>query len=292
MKSLEELYKSIERIRNNSIYGLPMCKLDDKTYEYCRNDALDTYRYLAEYMAVKPVTAKEMLEYSRRNNNMFDVNNNVYLVRWNKSNDNLNEGTITLLGKVRNASITESCAPYTTYASNSVYVPLAPMREIRLEADISAEYSDTSDFARVLTCLGGYAKMGIESAKTKAKGLIAWNTANKFEIKKVIFSGPCTIVFWADGTKTMVRVQGNDKLDREKGLAMAIAKKAYGNKGSYGNIFKRWLLGENWRKLERAAAKIAKMAKVDKASDEDLKKAIDKSKKIIEKSKKKSNKKR
>lgn len=56
-------------------------------------------------------------------------------------------------------------------------------------------------------------------------------------IKKVIFSNPCTIVLWDDGTKTMVRAQGKERFDREKGLAMAIAKKALGNKGSYYDTF-------------------------------------------------------
>jgi len=76
--------------------------------------------------------------------------------------------------------------------------------------------------------------------------------ALRFEIKKVIFSGPCTIVFWADGTKTMVRKQdGDDSFDNEKGLAMAIAKRVYGDKGNYNNIFKRWIYGEDWKKKER-----------------------------------------
>lgn len=33
----------------------------------------------------------------------------------------------------------------------------------------------------------------------------------------------------------------NDVYDPEKGLAMAIAKKAYGNKGNYYNLFSEWL---------------------------------------------------
>lgn len=60
------------------------------------------------------------------------------------------------------------------------------------------------------------------------------------DIKKVIFNSPATIVFWEDGTKTVVKVNGED-YDPEKGLAMAIAKKSYGNKGNYFNIFKKWL---------------------------------------------------
>ena len=65
------------------------------------------------------------------------------------------------------------------------------------------------------------------------------------EIKNVIFNDPATIVFWEDGTKTVVKCQDGDEFDPEKGLAMAIAKKAYGNKGSYCNKLKKWLPNDN-----------------------------------------------
>lgn len=59
-------------------------------------------------------------------------------------------------------------------------------------------------------------------------------------IKNVIFNDPATIVFWTDGTKTVVKAK-NEEFDPEKGLAMAIAKKFLGNKGSYYNEFKKWI---------------------------------------------------
>jgi hypothetical protein len=59
------------------------------------------------------------------------------------------------------------------------------------------------------------------------------------EILDVIFNEPATIVFWADGTKTVVKAI-YDEFDPEKGLAMAIAKKALGNKGSYYNVIAKW----------------------------------------------------
>lgn len=61
-----------------------------------------------------------------------------------------------------------------------------------------------------------------------------------FEIENVIFNDPATIVFWNDGTKTVVKAT-NEDFDPEKGLAMAIAKKALGNKHEYYNVFKKWL---------------------------------------------------
>ena len=59
-------------------------------------------------------------------------------------------------------------------------------------------------------------------------------------IKKVIFNDPATIVLWDDNTKTVVKCSENDDFDWEKGLAMAISKKFFGNQGNYYNNFKKW----------------------------------------------------
>ena len=45
--------------------------------------------------------------------------------------------------------------------------------------------------------------------------------------KKVVRNGPATIVFWKDGTKTVVKCHDED-YDPEKGLAMALARKLWG----------------------------------------------------------------
>lgn len=60
-------------------------------------------------------------------------------------------------------------------------------------------------------------------------------------IKNVYFNEPVTVVLWEDGTKTIVRSGKKDIYDPEKGLAMAIAKKALGNNGNYYDEFKKWL---------------------------------------------------
>ena len=58
-----------------------------------------------------------------------------------------------------------------------------------------------------------------------------------YDIKNVIFNPPATIVFWTDGTKTVVKAHG-EEFDPEKGLAMAISKKTLGT-GYYPEI-KKW----------------------------------------------------
>lgn len=59
-------------------------------------------------------------------------------------------------------------------------------------------------------------------------------------ISKVIFNDPATIVFWSDDTKTVVKAQNDEPFDPEKGLAMAMAKRAFGNNGNYYNHIKKW----------------------------------------------------
>lgn len=97
---------------------------------------------------------------------------------------------------------------------------------------------------------------------------VQWNPPKP---TKVIFNPPATIVFWEDGSKTVVKVQdektkrecvirggrcvdditpiiatipineyGRETFDKEKGLALAFCKKIMGNKGNYYNMFKKW----------------------------------------------------
>lgn len=60
------------------------------------------------------------------------------------------------------------------------------------------------------------------------------------KIKNVIFNDPATIVWFNDGSKTVVKCQKDEVFDKEKGLAMAIVKRLYGNKGSFNEVFKKY----------------------------------------------------
>lgn len=63
----------------------------------------------------------------------------------------------------------------------------------------------------------------------------------QYKIKRVIFNKPATIVFWANGDKTVVKCQKGEKYDKEKGLAMAVSKYIYGNKSNFNNIFEKFI---------------------------------------------------
>lgn len=87
--------------------------------------------------------------------------------------------------------------------------------------------------------LGKYVTTHMSTDYTKFS--TSGNSSKKFVIKDVIFSPPATIVLWEDGTKTVVKCQNNETYSKEVGLAMCICKKAYGNKGNYNNVFKKFI---------------------------------------------------
>ena len=55
---------------------------------------------------------------------------------------------------------------------------------------------------------------------------------------RVIFRDNATIVFWKSGKKTVVKCGKNDTFDKEKGLAMALFKRALRNKSNYNNVIR------------------------------------------------------
>lgn len=75
----------------------------------------------------------------------------------------------------------------------------------------------------------------------RCEGKKTASATNTAAIKDVIFAPPATIVYWSDGSKTVVRCSEKDVFDPEKGLAMAIAKRCGGNKGSYYKEIQNWV---------------------------------------------------
>lgn len=62
-----------------------------------------------------------------------------------------------------------------------------------------------------------------------------------FKIDRVIFHDPATIVYWDDGTKTVVKCQPGDTYSKEAGLAIAFMKRALGDKGNFNDAFRKWV---------------------------------------------------
>ena len=66
-------------------------------------------------------------------------------------------------------------------------------------------------------------------------------TPQKASINKIVFNGPATVVFWTDGTKTIVRYNDETETidDREKAVFAACAKKLLGTNATGSNYLDR-----------------------------------------------------
>lgn len=58
--------------------------------------------------------------------------------------------------------------------------------------------------------------------------------------ERVLRNGRATIVFWKDGTKTVVKRRA-ERDDAEKAIAMAVVKKMYGSYSHFKKVWREWL---------------------------------------------------
>lgn len=69
----------------------------------------------------------------------------------------------------------------------------------------------------------------VEKELNKLNYLIKlYNKKEMPKVKKVMFKPPATVVFWSDGTKTVVKCCKEDTYDRRIGLLLCVTKKALG----------------------------------------------------------------
>ena len=59
------------------------------------------------------------------------------------------------------------------------------------------------------------------------------------EVKEVIFAPPATIVYWKDGTRTVVKCSDDDYFDEETGFVLCFMKKILGNKGNFNTYIRK-----------------------------------------------------
>ena len=112
------------------------------------------------------------------------------------------------------------------------------VNEIELERNINNRMNgEEKELETALMRRMSNTMYGIYSNRVNCKGF------GTPQIKKLIFNPPATIVFWNDGTKTVVKCQNYEEFDPEKGLAMAFFKKMHGNKGHYFEEIKKWTEG-------------------------------------------------
>jgi len=96
-----------------------------------------------------------------------------------------------------------------------------------------------------------------ESAKKKEE-----TTMTAASIKNVIFNPPATIVFWTDGSKTVVKCNAKEEFDPEKGMAMAIAKRCANNSDDFYKEIKKWVEKSGYKQVDDMKALVKEIKRV------------------------------
>jgi len=113
----------------------------------------------------------------------------------------------------------------------------------------------SEDIALPEETLKSYCKADIETT------MEVFNTMNgiepKIRVKKLIFDYPATIVYWYDGTKTVVKCREGETFDKETGLAMAICKKLIGD--HYKSCFRSMIKGAIVKRTEPEKSNMEKL---------------------------------
>ena len=108
-----------------------------------------------------------------------------------------------------------------------------------INSEVSYDYSPSIDEESALSkCLKGDVGTALKDSKLNCTIMPYGNFITP---KKVIYNDPATIVFWEDGTKTIVKCQPGDTFSKETGLALAFMKKVHNNKGNYNDLFREWI---------------------------------------------------
>ena len=68
---------------------------------------------------------------------------------------------------------------------------------------------------------------------------IKYETYNPLHVDRIIFSPPATIVFWKDGTKTVVKCADGEPFSEYNGFAAALLKKVFGSNSAVKKIIQR-----------------------------------------------------
>lgn len=121
------------------------------------------------------------------------------------------------------------------YYPNKVTLNLENVDEEQLK--ILIDYCDRD--GRYKHLYGNHSGNILERAKVSKYVRHDRKEREKLVPKKVIFNPPATIVFWKDGTKTIVKCREDDIFDEEIGLSMAIAQKFAGDRSKFKKMVKK-----------------------------------------------------
>lgn len=103
----------------------------------------------------------------------------------------------------------------------------------------------------------------IEFSRNMMSDIMMMNSGKKqqpLDVEKVIFNQDATIVYFTDGTKTVVKRQSGDAWNKEAGMMAAFSKKLFGNDNTFNKIINRYC-SPYYHEDERVQNALEKLAK-------------------------------
>ena len=82
----------------------------------------------------------------------------------------------------------------------------------------------------------------VDDIRDTVTAMVLKYASDAFEPVKIIKSGECTIVFWKDGSKTLVRRDPEDADNLHTAYCAALAKKVHGSNSRIKKIISRKLV--------------------------------------------------
>lgn len=105
------------------------------------------------------------------------------------------------------------------------------------EKDLSSILSNGLFYSKASTGMAvNYASMFLSPLK------------HSWDVKKIIYNDPATIVFWEDGTKTVVKRGKNEPFSKYHAFCAALAKKLYSTNSAVNRIVNSGVVQEASKK--------------------------------------------
>lgn len=123
---------------------------------------------------------------------------------------------------------------YTDHISDSVIAALTAADFTTSGAEHRNELIITPEPVEIIGTTYSYPPAIGENFKT-----IKYETDNPLHVDRIIFSPPATIVFWKDGTKTVVKCADGEPFSEYNGFAAALLKKVFGSNSAVKKIIQR-----------------------------------------------------
>ena len=127
----------------------------------------------------------------------------------------------------------------TTNAQSNIKIDVLPAGIFAscLPADTCNDITFTSAGASSAPCSSSSPSSSERKSKKNSSADIIPFKA--FRVDHILYNPPATIVFWEDGTKTVVKCAAGEPFSEYNGFAAALLKKAYGSNSHVKKIISR-----------------------------------------------------